>query len=30
VWCVVVDFKFDADSAARLMRLVLRGIGARA
>jgi tetraacyldisaccharide 4'-kinase len=30
VWCVVVDFKFDADSTARLMRLVLRGIGARA
>lgn len=29
VWCVVVDFKFDADSAARLMRLVLRGIGGR-
>jgi tetraacyldisaccharide 4'-kinase len=29
VWCVVVDFKFDADAAARLMRLVLRGIGAR-
>ena len=30
VWCVVVDFRFDADSTARLMRLVLRGIGARA
>ena len=30
VWCVVVDFKFDTDSTARLMRLVLRGIGARA
>ena len=30
VWCVVVDFQFDADSTARLMRLVLRGIGARA
>ena len=30
VWCVVVDFKFDADSTARLMRLVLRDIGARA
>ena len=29
VWCVVVDFKFDADSASRLMQLVLRGIGAR-
>jgi tetraacyldisaccharide 4'-kinase len=29
VWCVVVDFKFDADSTSRLMRLVLRGIGAR-
>jgi len=25
----VVDFQFDADSAARLMRLVLRDIGAR-
>jgi tetraacyldisaccharide 4'-kinase len=30
VWCVVVDFKFEADPAARLMRLVLRGIGGRA
>ena len=30
VWCVVVDFQFDADRTARLMRLVLRGIGARA
>jgi tetraacyldisaccharide 4'-kinase len=30
VWCVVVDFKFEPDPAARLMRLVLRGIGARA
>jgi tetraacyldisaccharide 4'-kinase len=30
VWCVVVDFKFDADATARLMRLVLRGIGAHA
>ena len=30
VWCVVVDFQFDAGSAARLMRLVLRGIGTRA
>ncbi|HEX7235341.1 MAG TPA: tetraacyldisaccharide 4'-kinase, partial [Gammaproteobacteria bacterium] len=30
VWCVVVDFLFDADRTARLMRLVLRGIGARA
>ena len=29
VWCVVVDFKFDADNTSRLMRLVLRGIGAR-
>ena len=29
VWCVVVDFEFDADSASRLMRLVLRGIGGR-
>jgi tetraacyldisaccharide 4'-kinase len=30
VWCVVVDFQFDADNTARLMRLVLRDIGARA
>jgi tetraacyldisaccharide 4'-kinase len=30
VWCVVVDLRFDADSTARLMRLVLRDIGARA
>ena len=30
VWCVVVDFKFDADRTARLMRLVLRAIGERA
>jgi tetraacyldisaccharide 4'-kinase len=30
VWCVVVDFQFDADRTARLMRLVLREIGARA
>jgi tetraacyldisaccharide 4'-kinase len=30
VWCVVVDFQFDADKTARLMRLILRGIGARA
>jgi tetraacyldisaccharide 4'-kinase len=30
VWCVVVDFEFDADTTARLMRLVLRDIGARA
>lgn len=30
VWCVVVDLEFDADTAARLLRLVLRGIGARA
>jgi tetraacyldisaccharide 4'-kinase len=29
VWCVVVDFHFDADKTARLMRLVLRDIGAR-
>jgi tetraacyldisaccharide 4'-kinase len=29
VWCVVVDFEFDADHTARLMRLVLRAIGAR-
>jgi tetraacyldisaccharide 4'-kinase len=29
VWCVVVDFNFDADKTARLMRLVLRDIGAR-
>lgn len=29
VWCVVVDLQFDADTAARLMRLVLRGIGER-
>jgi len=30
VWCVVVDFEFDADTAARLMRLILRDAGARA
>jgi tetraacyldisaccharide 4'-kinase len=30
VWCVVVDFQFNADQTARLMRLVLRDIGARA
>jgi tetraacyldisaccharide 4'-kinase len=30
VWCVVVDFKFDADSTARLMRLILRDLEARA
>jgi tetraacyldisaccharide 4'-kinase len=30
VWCVVVDFQFDADRTARLMRLVLRDIGGRA
>ena len=30
VWCVVVDFQFDADMTARLMRRVLRDIGARA
>jgi tetraacyldisaccharide 4'-kinase len=30
VWCVVVDFKFDADKTARLMRLILRDIGGRA
>jgi tetraacyldisaccharide 4'-kinase len=29
VWCVVVDLAFDADSTARLMRLVLRELGAR-
>jgi tetraacyldisaccharide 4'-kinase len=29
VWCVVVDFQFDADRTARLMRLILRDIGAR-
>jgi tetraacyldisaccharide 4'-kinase len=29
VWCVVVDLEFDADSTARLMRLVLREIGVR-
>jgi tetraacyldisaccharide 4'-kinase len=29
VWCVVVDFNFDADKTARLMRLILRDIGAR-
>jgi tetraacyldisaccharide 4'-kinase len=30
VWCVVVDFEFNADSTARFMRLVLRGIGGQA
>ena len=30
VWCVVVDLDFDADSTARLLRLVLREIGGRA
>jgi len=30
VWCVVVDLEFDADRTARLMRLVLRDLGARA
>jgi tetraacyldisaccharide 4'-kinase len=30
VWCVVVDFQFNADQTARLMRLILRDIGARA
>ncbi len=30
VWCVVVDFQFDADQTARLMRLVLRDLGAGA
>ncbi|MDF2771317.1 MAG: tetraacyldisaccharide 4-kinase [Geminicoccaceae bacterium] len=30
VWCVVVDFQFDADQTARLMRLVLRELGAGA
>lgn len=29
VWCVVVDLQFDADTAARLLRLVLREIGAK-
>jgi tetraacyldisaccharide 4'-kinase len=29
IWCVVVDLEFDADSTARLMRLVLRGLGVR-
>jgi tetraacyldisaccharide 4'-kinase len=29
VWCVVVDLQFDADRTARLMRLVLREIGAK-
>jgi tetraacyldisaccharide 4'-kinase len=29
VWCVVVDFQFDADRTARLMRLILRDIGER-
>jgi len=28
VWCVVVDLQFDADRTARLLRLVLRDIGA--
>ena len=30
VWCVVVDLDFDADSTARLLRLVLRELGVRA
>lgn len=30
IWCVVVDLQFDADKTARLMRLVLRDLGARA
>ena len=30
VWCVVVDFAFDPDLTARLMRLILRDAGARA
>jgi tetraacyldisaccharide 4'-kinase len=30
IWCVVVDLRFDADNTARLMRLVLRDLGARA
>lgn len=30
VWCVVVDFEFDADAAARLMRLIMRDAGGRA
>lgn len=29
VWCVVVDFQFDADKTARLMRLILRDLGVR-
>jgi tetraacyldisaccharide 4'-kinase len=29
VWCVVVDLQFNADLTARLMRLILRDIGAR-
>jgi tetraacyldisaccharide 4'-kinase len=29
VWCVVVDFQFDADKTSRLMRLILRDIGGR-
>lgn len=29
VWCVVVDLDFDADSTARLMRLVLRELAVR-
>ena len=30
VWCVVVDLHFDVDRTSRLMRLVLREIGAKA
>ena len=29
VWCVVVDLEFDADSTARLMRLVLGALEMR-
>jgi tetraacyldisaccharide 4'-kinase len=29
VWCVVVDLDFDADSTARLTRLVMRELGVR-
>ena len=30
VWCVVVDFEFEPDATARLLRLVLRDLGVRA
>jgi tetraacyldisaccharide 4'-kinase len=29
VWCVVVELEFEADTAARLVRLVLRGVGVK-